>query len=153
MEEKVIPANLHFNTPNKNIPELHNGQLHVVNKNTEWKGGYTAVNSFGFGGSNSHVILKPNDEAVIKAQGEDKLRLFVYGSRSKEGLEEMLKVVQRNSTNFYFHALLNETAKVPTEIYPYRGYTVLNSGQTEVNVKVSRLIGLFLRCSSEFDHF
>ena len=60
MEEKQLPPNLHYNTPNTDIPALTDGRLHVVTEPTQWNGGYTAINSFGFGGANVHVILNSN---------------------------------------------------------------------------------------------
>ena len=139
MEEKVIPANLHFKTPNENIPELQNGKLQVVCRNTGWKGGYTGVNSFGFGGANAHVILKSNDEPVIEAEYRETVRLFVYGSRTKEGVDHILKAIETNPNNMYFHKLLNETACMPVETHPYRGYTMLNSGHKKDIVKVRHI--------------
>jgi fatty acid synthase len=61
MEERVIPANLHYTSPNPNIPGLMDGRLKVVSKNTPWKGGLMAINSFGLGGTDVHAILKSND--------------------------------------------------------------------------------------------
>ena len=52
-----IPANLHLNEPNRNIPALLDGTVRVVDENLPWDGGIVGVNSFGFGGANAHVIL------------------------------------------------------------------------------------------------
>ena len=56
-EHKTIPANLHYNTPNPEIPGLSDGRLQVVSQNTKWQGGLTAINNFGFGGANVHAVL------------------------------------------------------------------------------------------------
>ncbi|KAK7080814.1 hypothetical protein SK128_019451 [Halocaridina rubra] len=58
MQNGEIPKNLHFKSPNKEIPALVDGRIKVVSENTPWKGGYAAVNSFGFGGANVHVLLR-----------------------------------------------------------------------------------------------
>lgn len=58
METGFIPPNLHFRDPNPNIPGLLDGRLQVVTKRTPFSGGLVGINSFGFGGSNVHVILK-----------------------------------------------------------------------------------------------
>jgi len=60
MQEGVIPANLHFNQPNADIPALNDGRFKVISENTKWGGGIVGVNSFGFGGANVHVVLKSN---------------------------------------------------------------------------------------------
>nr|XP_045622655.1 fatty acid synthase-like [Procambarus clarkii] len=62
MQRKELPGNLHFSSPNPNIPSLLDGSIKVVSQNTPWSGGYAAVNSFGFGGANVHVLLhSPGD--------------------------------------------------------------------------------------------
>ena len=58
MQRQMIPGNLHYKTPNPEIPGLLDGRLHVVAENTPWAGGYVGINSFGFGGTNVHVVLK-----------------------------------------------------------------------------------------------
>ncbi|KAI8423475.1 hypothetical protein MSG28_012596 [Choristoneura fumiferana] len=58
MERGVIPGNLHYKTPAPEIPALSDGRIKVVDRNTPWQGGLVAVNSFGFGGANAHVILE-----------------------------------------------------------------------------------------------
>ena len=62
MEGGIIPANLHYKTPHPDVPGLYNGGMKVVQENTDWKGGIVGVSSFGFGGSNVHVILKSNSQ-------------------------------------------------------------------------------------------
>lgn len=58
MENGMIPANLHFHQANPYIPSLTDGSLKVVNENTKWTPNLVGVSSFGFGGSNTHIILK-----------------------------------------------------------------------------------------------
>ena len=60
MEEGAIPSNLHYKTPNPDVPGLADGRLSVVVEKTSWNGGYVGINSFGFGGSNVHAVLKSN---------------------------------------------------------------------------------------------
>ena len=58
MEELVIPPNLHYHTPNPDIPGLTDGRLQVVTECTQWRGGLVAQNSFGFGGANVHTVYR-----------------------------------------------------------------------------------------------
>lgn len=58
METGILPPNLHFNVPNNEIAALKNNIFQVVTKPTKWNGGIVGINSFGFGGSNVHLILK-----------------------------------------------------------------------------------------------
>ena len=91
MEEKVIPANLHFTEPNPDIPALRDGRMKVVSTNTPWNGGYAGVSSFGFGGANVHVLLKSNEQEKPhrkkhqdKPQESKEPRLFTFSARTKE---------------------------------------------------------------------
>ncbi|HSS24972.1 MAG TPA: SDR family NAD(P)-dependent oxidoreductase, partial [Mycobacterium sp.] len=56
-----IPANLHFDTPNPHIPFEELG-LKVVDEPTNWpstgRPRRAAVSSFGFGGTNAHLVLE-----------------------------------------------------------------------------------------------
>lgn len=65
-EARLLPGNLHFNAPNPASAGLASGALRVVAANTAWPGGVAALSSFGFGGSNAHVLLRcggPADSA------------------------------------------------------------------------------------------
>ncbi len=57
-EAGALPANLHYATPNPASAGLAAGTLRVVAAPVAWPGGLAAVSSFGFGGSNAHVLLR-----------------------------------------------------------------------------------------------
>ncbi|KAH3871939.1 hypothetical protein DPMN_035154, partial [Dreissena polymorpha] len=135
MEEGCIPGNLHFHEPNPDIPGLADGRLKVVDRNITWRGGLVGVNSFGFGGSNVHAVLKSNytSEKTLCRNCEKK-RLLVHSSRSEDGLKKALKKVRGHSSDLHLHKLLHETAHLPVSTHPYRGFTVLN-GSENVNVQ------------------
>uniref|UniRef100_A0A915JP73 Fatty acid synthase n=1 Tax=Romanomermis culicivorax TaxID=13658 RepID=A0A915JP73_ROMCU len=57
MESGYIAPNLHFREPNPNIPALLDGRMKVVTEKTPIDAGIIGINSFGFGGANTHVIL------------------------------------------------------------------------------------------------
>lgn len=65
----TIPPNLHFNHPNEFI-DFESANLRVVTEETPIEHeSHIGVSSFGFGGSNAHVILKGCDAAVRKEIG------------------------------------------------------------------------------------
>src|SRR5207249_11798495 len=77
LKHGVVPATLHQQTPSPDIPfdELN---LKVVDRNwrpPEKRGPVLAgVNSFGFGGTNAHAILRSDDTVVPLIQGRHEER-------------------------------------------------------------------------------
>ena len=76
----VIPANLHFEHPNPQIDFAGLG-LRVVTEPTEWPEGDGAplagVSSFGFGGTNCHVVLegRPRPAHLLRLAADEPARL------------------------------------------------------------------------------
>ena len=64
LEKQQIPPNMHFNTPNPNIP-FDEWKLRVPTETMDWKNNEgprrASINSFGYGGMNAHVILESYD--------------------------------------------------------------------------------------------
>ncbi|KAK5987019.1 Highly reducing polyketide synthase gloL [Cladobotryum mycophilum] len=59
LENETIPPNIHFSTPNPNIP-FEQGKLQVPVEPVPWpkdRPARISINSFGIGGANAHVIL------------------------------------------------------------------------------------------------
>ncbi|XP_074648828.1 fatty acid synthase-like isoform X2 [Tubulanus polymorphus] len=128
LEESMIPPNLHYFTPNPEIPALSDGRIKVINKQTPFNGRLVGINSFGFGGSNVHVVIKaPPVKSSVKHGGVDMMRPFMFASRTPEGLEETFAAVREHEHNVELHALMSENSLAPTSTYPYRGFTLLNS--------------------------
>ena len=61
IEKGIIPPNMHFNSPNPEI-KFTEWNIDVPQKAIEWKAPNgirrASINSFGYGGSNAHVILE-----------------------------------------------------------------------------------------------
>lgn len=135
MECGVIPANLHLKTPNPDIHGIVDGRLKVITENTPWNPGYVGVNSFGFGGSNVHVILKPSHQSKhAKSIASSKKRLIVSCSRTKAGLENILNCATQSPEDFHF--LMNETILSYPSNTSHRGYTVLNGTTEQIVIQV-----------------
>lgn len=126
MENGIIPQNIHFKTPNKDIPGLSDGRLRVVDKNMPWKGGLAAINSFGFGGANGHVLLRSNPKPKIPSVVEKYPRLIGISGRTEEGVVNFLKKLEEKPIDNDLIGLVHEIHKIPVTGHTYRGYTVLN---------------------------
>ncbi|KAF0123559.1 MAG: hypothetical protein FD152_3289 [Xanthobacteraceae bacterium] len=89
-----IPPNLHFETPNPNIP-FEELRLRVPTALEEWRTGadgrrLAGINSFGFGGTNAHVVLAnapvPQVQAAARGDG-DQAHLVLLSARSENALK------------------------------------------------------------------
>ncbi|XP_046403851.1 fatty acid synthase-like [Ischnura elegans] len=130
MESGTIPANLHFQEPNPDIPALLDGRLKVVSENMPWEGGLVAVNSFGFGGANAHLVLRSNPkqrkpQASTNGQHCELPRLVAVSGRTEEAVKKLLERVEENAKDNEFMALLNEVHSSPIPGHSYRGYTIV----------------------------
>ncbi|KAK0152563.1 Fatty acid synthase [Merluccius polli] len=118
LEHGVWAPNLHFSSPNTDIPALSDGRLSVVDRPVPVRRGIVGVNSFGFGGSNVHVILRP------AARGDD----GAGGRRAgEEAVSSLLAAGKQQAKDDCFLSLLNEVSGVPTASMPFRGYTLIGS--------------------------
>lgn len=119
--------NIHFNTPNADIPALHDGSLEVVCKPIPVKGGLSSINSFGFGGANAHVILRPNEKKRKPVEPRTMPRLVQVCGRSPEAVETLIQESRKHVGCSAYLSLLNEISSIPVSSMPYRGYTLVGS--------------------------
>lgn len=64
-----------------------------MNKNWNYNGGYVALNSFGFGGANAHVLLKSNPKVKKTSVISTLPRLITVSGRTNDAVNNMLKNV------------------------------------------------------------
>ncbi|XP_076272609.1 fatty acid synthase 1 [Rhynchophorus ferrugineus] len=125
MESGVIPANLHFTNPNKDIPALSDGRLKVVVKNQPWNGGIVAINSFGFGGANAHIVVKSNPKPKQTWPVEPIPRVVGVSGRTEAAVTNFLQKVQDHREDEEFLALVDQVHSRNIPGHFYRGYSVL----------------------------
>jgi acyl transferase domain-containing protein len=96
MENRVIPQNLNYKTPNPKIP-LQEWNLAVPTALTPWpedKPLRTSINNFGYGGANSHVILEgaPKSTApTASAPSQDvQSRLYLLSAKDQVAAQGMM---------------------------------------------------------------
>jgi acyl transferase domain-containing protein/acyl carrier protein/NAD(P)-dependent dehydrogenase (short-subunit alcohol dehydrogenase family) len=94
LHHRQLPPSLHFTRPNPHIPFAELG-LAVVTQARPWpspsSGGpwLAGVSSFGFGGSNAHVMLESAPQAA-PAPAPDGPVVLPVSARSRAGLERLL---------------------------------------------------------------
>ncbi len=142
-QHNLIPANLHYKSPNPRITSLLEGRLSVVTTPTILPpNAHIGVNSFGFGGAITHVILrgceKSNEisrtvDLVSKnhiprvATDENVTMVLPVTSRTEEGLKELLDFVATYRTDKEVLTLLHHSfGSSPLDTHPHRGYVLWN---------------------------
>lgn len=150
LEHGVWAPNLHFNSPNPDIPALTDGRIQVVDRPVPVRGGIVGINSFGFGGSNVHLILRPAEKpAVSSAVPRTAPRVLQACGRTEIAVHRFLQKGKEQAADDAFLSLLNEVSGAPTASMPFRGYTVIgaHSDVTEVQQVQAAARPLWYVCS------
>jgi len=109
LHKNKVPANLHFNNPNPAL-NYENSVLKVATSLEELpksKKSYASVNSFGYGGTNAHVLLEQINTSVKndtpKLKKEENI-VFPVTAKSKTSLKKRVtsyrKYIQENKDSF-----------------------------------------------------
>jgi len=113
----------------------------VVSERTSWEGGYFGINSFGFGGSNVHVLLSSPDRMETSRTthvATTATRLVTCAGRTKDGVEATLAEVSQHPTDIDMQCLLQGSAgHLSTVTHPYRGAALLNAAHSRQTVQVA----------------
>ncbi|NJM74768.1 MAG: type I polyketide synthase, partial [Acaryochloridaceae cyanobacterium RU_4_10] len=112
LQHKQIPASLHFQTPNPYIP-LDRLPLKVQTALGSWphktQPALAGVSSFGFGGTNAHIILEAAPQAIESFQPKknpiEPVCLLPLSAKSPEALSALVQS---------YHRFLSETETEPT---------------------------------------
>ena len=92
MEHGVIPKHLHFQKPNPHIA-WERLPVKVTSEATAWPAGrkIAGVSSFGFSGTNAHVIIEeaPAEPGIAKRENERSEHLLVLSARSEVALKQL----------------------------------------------------------------
>uniref|UniRef100_A0A7N9B0T0 Fatty acid synthase n=1 Tax=Mastacembelus armatus TaxID=205130 RepID=A0A7N9B0T0_9TELE len=150
LERGVWAPNLHFSNPNPDIPALTDGRVQVVDRPIPIRGGIVGLNSFGFGGSNVHVILRPAGKKVdATVQPRTVPRVLQACGRTEAAVSNILQKGKKHAADDSFLSLLNEVSGVPTSSMPYRGYALIGpqSDITEVQQVQASARPLWYICS------
>ncbi|XP_072763054.1 fatty acid synthase-like [Anoplolepis gracilipes] len=129
-ETGLIPPNINYTSPRNDIDALVNGSIQVVTEATPLKNGYIGINSFGFGGSNAHMLLKYNTKQKINnaAPNDGLSRLVILSGRTKESVNSFLNDVTNHSIDAEYIRLLHDIYADNIDGHPWRGYIILKQG-------------------------
>ncbi len=96
LKHKQIPPSLNFNQPNPAIA-FEDLKLKVITELTPWSSDkplIAGVNSFGFGGTNAHIVIGEVEDQEIRQRGDgesksSELNLLTLSAKSKSALKEL----------------------------------------------------------------
>ncbi|XP_020286674.1 fatty acid synthase-like isoform X2 [Pseudomyrmex gracilis] len=131
METGFIPPMIYYTSPRQDIESFRNGTIRVVTESTRLTNGYIAMNSFGFGGANSHLLLKWNPKRKINnsTPNDDLPRLVTISGRTEESVRSFLKDIANYSLDVEYIRLLHDVYAYNIDNNLWRGYIVLNKMQ------------------------
>ena len=101
MQTGIIPPNILYDTPRKEIEELINGTIKVVTENQPLEGNLVAVNNFGFGGANAHVLLKRYEHIKVNFYADNKF----YFLKLQNFIVIVKKLMLHHNENLFFKRL------------------------------------------------
>lgn len=96
-KHRVLPANLHLRTLNPYI-DFEHSPFQVLDRNTPWEGHdrVAGISSFGFGGTNAHVVLSEPPAFAVQASSTHGEHLIVLSARSRDSLLAMKEALFRH---------------------------------------------------------
>ncbi|KAG5679907.1 hypothetical protein PVAND_009443 [Polypedilum vanderplanki] len=128
-ENDKIPPNINYNIPRSDIPSLHNGQLKVVDKVTDFNGSYICSSAFGFGGANCHALFKKTAKSKVNfgIPNDDIPRLVIWSGRTEEAVNEILDSITEKPLDAEYIALLQHSQIHSFPANLFRGYGVFTN--------------------------
>ncbi|MHC8286389.1 SDR family NAD(P)-dependent oxidoreductase [Pseudomonas sp. XS1P51] len=96
-KHRVLPANLHLRTLNPYI-DFEHSPFQVLDRNTPWEGHdrVAGISSFGFGGTNAHVVLSEPPAFAVQTSSTHEEHLIVLSARSHNSLLAMKEALFRH---------------------------------------------------------
>lgn len=136
-EHGQVAPNINFTEAKKSILPLVEGRLKVCVENTPLPGPLIAVNSFGFGGANGHVLLSINDtEKTSSTYPTDSLpRLITWEGRTEESVTKVLTKLSSMPLNSDFIGLIHNIQQYEVPANLYRGFGIFEGAGPTQNAK------------------
>jgi acyl transferase domain-containing protein len=151
LENAVIPGNPTFITPNPKI-DFQRLRISPCRHARQWKSPEprrASVNSFGYGGSNAHVVVDEYrgprshtssyvaeaDDLFAEDQGDSRPRLLVFSANDQSSLENQLTALDRHLSNPAVRVQTRDLAYTLSERrsrHYRRGYTIVEDGRLDL---------------------
>jgi phthiocerol/phenolphthiocerol synthesis type-I polyketide synthase C len=122
LHHREIPASLHFDQPNPHIP-FERLALKVVDARTPWpvnRRAVAGVSSFGFGGTNAHVVMTEAPEVRAPQSDDGRVEMLPLSARSPEALSALTSRYERVLQTGLSLADVSYTAGAHRDHHDYR---------------------------------
>lgn len=136
-ESGLVPPNLNFVKAKNDIPALVENRLVVCTEPTPLEGNLIAINAFGFGGANAHVLFSCNPKTK-QNNGlplDDLPRLVNWAGRTREAVDHFLDSLEAMPLDAEFIGLLHNIQSENISGNVYRGFTLLKKNEILPQVK------------------
>ncbi|CAG9857586.1 unnamed protein product [Phyllotreta striolata] len=126
-ETGFVSPNVNFDAPNPKITSIVDGRLKVITDTMKIEEDLplVAINNFGFGGSNVHLLLRPFQPLRIKGDDIETPRLVFVSGRSEEAVDCLLDDIRSHldvDQIKLYHSIFCKY--LPS--HAYRGYTIVS---------------------------
>lgn len=132
MENNLIPPNINFERPREDVEALKTGRLRVVLEPTTLPKPYVGINSFSFGGANSHALLKQFDKQKTTTGIDCDIstipRLVTWSGRSEKAVNLFFDDLEKRPLDKEYLALVQGAQAGGIQGMVFRGYSIFASG-------------------------
>lgn len=92
LRNRTIPASINFEAPNPRI-QLDGSPMYINSRVKKWESAYplrAGVNSFGFNGTNAHVVVEEYKEPQYRADCPESSALFTLTAKNEQSLKALI---------------------------------------------------------------
>lgn len=131
LESGFIPATINIQQLRNDIAGFHEGRLKVCTKTTPLPGPLVAINSFGFGGANAHVLLRQWKKTKPQRLIDEMPRLVLWSGRTENAVSAVIQKIKSIPIDPEFIGLLYNIQRhlIPENVY--RGFGVFEDTGSE----------------------
>ena len=137
-ENNIIPSDLHLKKIDSKFMKYIPNFFKPITKNVPLPDGIVAVNSLGVGGTNAHLLLKPNNYSHHHLHKKNNIPIMIplFG-RCEEGLEFQRKYFKQNNLTEDFYHIYNDISNVGNMKYHSFIIKTKNNYVHGENIKIS----------------
>ncbi|XP_075976879.1 fatty acid synthase-like [Anticarsia gemmatalis] len=139
-----LPANLHYNEPQVQIPAVRDGRIQVVSEHATFDRGFTALNNFSFTGANFHVVLKGHYKPKnIEKYNCQIPRLILASGRQESSVQKIIDLMKDHPIDPEEIGLLHKVYENDIPGHTGRGYVIIDSNENKETVSLSESVDYY----------